>query len=86
MALGLKYRRNDLYKHLDACAANEKATPALKKAIADVVAHKDADDIDQFIPALEAAAKAQGPLCDGGECHCMEKILTNLDQLSKKSV
>lgn len=85
MALGLKYRRNDLYKHLEACAANEKASAELKKAIADVIAHKDADDIDQFIPALERAAKAQGPLCDN-DCHCMEKILTNLDQLSKKSV
>ena len=85
MALGLKYRRNDLYKHLEACAANAKASAELKKAIADVIAHKDADDIDKYIPALEKAAKAQGPLCDN-DCHCMEKILTNLDQLSKKSV
>ncbi len=85
MALGLKYRRNDIYKHLEACAAHTNATPALKKAIADVIAHKDAEDIDQFIPALEKAAKEQGPLC-AEDCHCMEKILTNLDQLSKKSV
>ncbi len=85
MALGLRYRREDLYRHLQTVLANEKTSAELKKAITDVIAHKDADDIDQFIPALVAAAKAQGPICEG-DCHCMEKILTNIDQLSKKSV
>lgn len=85
MALGLKYRRNDLYKHLESLIDNPKASAELKGAIREVIAHKDADDIDKYIPALVKAAKAQKPICEG-ECHCMEKILNNIDQLSKKSV
>ncbi len=85
MALGLKYRRDELYAHLNSLLNNEKASDELKAAIKDVVAHKDADDIDKYIPALVKAAKAQKPICEG-DCHCMEKILNNLDQLSKKSV
>ncbi len=85
MALGLRYRREDLFRHLETVAKSEKASAELKKAIADVMAHKDDEDVEKYIPALEAAAKAQGPICDN-DCHCMEKILTNLDQISKKSV
>jgi len=74
MALGLEYRRNELYAYLDVLAKDANTSAELKKAIADVVAHKDAEDIDAYIPALAAAAAGD------------KKIINNLDQLSKKSI
>lgn len=85
IAQGLRYRREHLYKHLEEVANNPKVSKQLKEAIANVISHKDSDDIDKYIPSLKIAAESEQSICDK-DCQCMAKILNNLDQLSKKSV
>ena len=85
MALGLRYRREDLYRHIEKCVASPKATTQFKAVAQYVLDHKDDDKLFEFIPKFVEEVQKQGPLCDN-DCHCMDKILKNLDQLTKKSV
>ena len=84
MALGLRYRREELYSDLALLANDAKASFELKNVITKVIETKNKDEQEQYLPMLEATLKQHASV--SGKENLATKILNNFDQLSQKSV